>query len=265
MQPEREQQSSIGFDFDFGFDTVSRPTSSTGRGPQGSRPARILLIEPEPTFASLVTAQLERRGHVVDLGQTLGVDAAIGANRPDLVILDIESATGDGLDLVRRLQHEGLPTLLLSPTAEGEDRVLALELGADDFVPSPPTPREVVARAQALLRRRDRMCRHTEQSHGPVPPRLVVDERAHRVIVDGAPVHLTSMEFRLLVFFLAHPGEALRREQLLEQVWGYTVGDCATVTVHVRRLRAKIEREPAHPGLIRTIWGTGYCFEPEPE
>ncbi len=229
----------------------------------GPTPARVLLVGLEPMLADRTTRQLRREGYCVGLTDD-HADALLSAEQtwPHLVVLDVCSSRGNDLTLFKKIRaHADVPVVLLSPTAEEGDRVHALRCGADDFVPSPISPQELAARITAVLRRARRFaveeCRDQVVA-GPV----TVNERTRQVTVRGQPVALTALEFKLLVYFLGRPFDALDRVTLLEQVWGYTIGDGSTVTVHVRRLREKIELDPAAPTLIRTVWGAGYAFHP---
>jgi DNA-binding response OmpR family regulator len=183
---------------------------------------------------------------------------------PELVVLDLMLPSLDGLEVCRRLRLAApVPVIMLTARDEEGDRIAGLELGADDYVAKPFSPRELTARVKAVLRR----------TSGPLAPRLAnetelvagdvrVDTEAHCVSVRGEPVALTVREYELLVHLMRHARRAFRREELLAEVWGYEYGDASTVTVHVRRLREKIERDPGVPLHICTVWGFGYRFEP---
>jgi DNA-binding response OmpR family regulator len=222
--------------------------------------ARVLVVEDDPTVAEVVARYLDRDGYEVEvIGDGRAAIAACEASRPDLVILDVMLPGLDGFEVCRRLREDGaLPVIMLTARGEASERIHGLELGADDYVVKPFSPRELVARVAAVLRR--------ASGAAPAPasggPRtyggLELDDRARLVRVDGRPVELTVTEFDLLSFLLRHPGEAFRRETLLDRVWGYTFGDTSTVTVHVRRLREKIEPDPSRPTYVQTVWGVGY-------
>ncbi|MCX4751399.1 response regulator transcription factor [Kitasatospora sp. NBC_01287] len=229
-------------------------------------PARILVVDDDPTLAEVVTGYLLRAGYAVDRaadGRTALARAERG--RPDLVVLDLMLPELDGLEVCRRLRAaEGGGPAVVMLTAKGEEseRILGLELGADDYVTKPFSPRELVLRIQAVLRR------HT----GPPPSRepvrtgdLSLDQQARRAFRGGRELSLTQREFDLLTFFARHPGTAFGREELMHRVWGWDFGDLSTVTVHVRRLREKVEDDPAAPRLISTVWGVGYRFDPVAE
>jgi DNA-binding response OmpR family regulator len=232
--------------------------------------ARILVVEDDLTVAEVVVDYLRHAGlnprHAVDGPAALEIAAAW---RPDLVVLDLMLPGISGLDVCRRLRADQdeqapLPVIMLTALGEESDRVLGLESGADDYVTKPFSPRELTLRVQAVLRR--------AQAAGPpaVAPqpvrsgRLEVDVAARRVCRDGRELELTVREFDLLAFFVAHPGRAFTRAELLEQVWGWSFGDLSTITVYVRRLRDKVEPEPASPIQLQTVWGVGYRWEADP-
>jgi two-component system, OmpR family, response regulator ResD len=224
---------------------------------------RIMVVDDDATVADVVARYLTRDGFDVeteDDGQR-ALERAL-ASPPDLLVLDLMLPGLDGLEVFRRLRERApVPTIMLTARGGEEERVLGLELGADDYLAKPFSPRELTARVHAVLRRA-----HAPLEVHPSTMRageVELDARAHEVTVSGRPVALTVREFELLAFLMQRPGVAFRREQLLEKVWGYTFGDTSTVTVHVRRLREKIERDPADPHLIRTVWGIGYRFDGE--
>ncbi len=242
-------------------DTADDQTTSGPRNLDGSRRV-ILVVEDDPTVSEIVVRYLERDGFAVEscADGADGLDRALDL-RPDLVVLDLMLPSLDGLEVCRRL-HDALPVPVVMLTARGDeaDRILGLELGADDYLTKPFSPRELLARVKAVLRR----------AEGPVAPHgrgriraggLVVDLDARDVTRHGERLVLTAREFELLAHLATHPREAFRREELLESVWGYTYGDAATVTVHIRRLREKIESNPSAPELITTVWGVGYRWD----
>jgi DNA-binding response OmpR family regulator len=226
--------------------------------------ASVLVVDDEPTIRDVVSRYLVRAGYETVVAAT-GQEALrhAGRERPDVVVLDLMLPDLDGLEVMRRLrQHDRSRTAIVLLTARGEesDRVVGLRLGADDYVVKPFSPAELVARVDAMVRRLK-----------PVPERdpplvfdgLELDPAGRRVLLDGALVELTQREFDLLLFLARHPGQAFTRHQLIEHVWQYTFyTDTSTVTVHIRRLRAKLERDPARPRFIETIWGVGYRFAP---
>ncbi len=229
-------------------------------------PARVLIIEDDPPVAEVVTRYLAREGYELE---TVG-DGALGLERaladpPDLVVLDLMLPSLGGLELCRRLRAVvPVPVIMLTARGEEADRIAGLELGADDYVAKPFSPRELTARVKAVLRRVASPLGHPGEPTLLAAGGLEVDVVAHEAHLDGTLVALTSKEFDLLTHFLRHPRRAFRREELLEAIWGFSYGDTSTVTVHVRRLREKIEVDPSAPRLVHTVRGVGYRFAPAP-
>jgi DNA-binding response OmpR family regulator len=223
--------------------------------------SRILVVDDDRALADVVAGYLTRAGHdptVVGTGRAALHEVAAGS--PDLVVLDVMLPELDGLDVCRALRRSSpaLPVVMLTALGEAEDRIAGLEVGADDYVTKPFSPRELVLRIDSVLRR----------VNGARPTaavltagRLTVDPQARQARRDGQELALTVRELDLLTFLLTHPGRAFSRAELMEQVWGWTYGDQSTVTVHVRRLREKVEDDPTNPTLIRTVWGIGYRLE----
>lgn len=169
----------------------------------------------------------------------------------------------DGLEVCRRMRGQGpVPVIMLTARGDEDDRILGLEVGADDYVTKPFSPRELVLRVGSVLRRARPVADASVRSDVLGAAGLVVDPGARKAVRHGVELALTVREFDLLSFFLAHPGRAFTREELMRDVWGWDFGDLSTVTVHVRRLRGKVEDDPARPRLIRTVWGVGYRFDP---
>ena len=226
--------------------------------------SRILVVDDDATVSEVVARYLERDGYVVETvaDGRVALERAL-ADPPDLVVLDLMLPGMDGLDVCRRLRALApVPIVILTARGQEADRIVGLELGADDYVAKPFSTKELVARVRAVLRR----------ARGPLaaPPGgsrtyrdgdLEVDVAARQARIAGQVVALTAREFELLAFLVRHPGQAFRREELLEQVWGYRYGDTSTVTVHVRRLREKVEPDPAAPTRLATVWGIGYRWE----
>ena len=235
------------------------PSASAGQQANGS--GTVLVVDDDPTVSDVVRRYLERAGFGVLLagdGQS-ALDLA-EKTRPDLVILDLMLPGIDGLEVCRRLRatDEQTPIIMLTALGEEVDRVLGLQLGADDYLTKPFSPRELVLRVQSVLRRTF----PAPQAQGMlVDGDLIVDPARRVARLRGQELALTVREFDLLAFLMTHPGQALRRAELLESVWGWTFGDQSTVTVHVRRLREKIEQDPAAPQRIHTVWGVGYRYE----
>ncbi|MEV8593185.1 response regulator transcription factor [Streptomyces sp. NPDC052012] len=222
--------------------------------------ARVLVVDDDPTVAEIVSGYLDRAGYVVDrAGDGPGALARAAEHRPDLVVLDLMLPGMDGLEVCRRMRGQGpVPVIMLTARGDEDDRILGLEVGADDYVTKPFSPRELVLRVESVLRR-------TRPAPSPAgvlrAAGLSVDPAARRAHKNGAELALTVREFDLLAFFLRSPGRAFAREDLMREVWGWDFGDLSTVTVHVRRLRGKIEDDPARPRLIQTVWGVGYRFD----
>jgi DNA-binding response OmpR family regulator len=229
--------------------------------PGRSKP-RVLVIDDEPRVREVVAGYLEREGfRVQTAADGEGARQLLAGPPPDLVVLDIMFPGASGLDLLRELRRDGqVPVILLTARAEEADRVLGLELGADDYLTKPFSPRELVARVRSVLRRTSPVATDQTIHLGE----MVIDPAARRVTLRGAPVELTAKEFDLLAFLAANPGRVFTRAQLLEQVWDSSPDwqDPATVTVHVRRLRRKLEDRPERPRWLTTVWGVGYRFEP---
>ena len=223
---------------------------------------RVLVVDDDQTVSDVVRRYLERDGFTVGLASD-GPSAlhAFGQEKPDLVVLDLMLPGIDGLEVCRRMRavEPDLPVVMLTALGEESDRVLGLEVGADDYVTKPFSPRELVLRIRSVLRR---------AAPPPAAPAetladgdLSVDVARRIVRLGNHEVALTVREFDLLVFLMRHPGRVFRRSELLEHVWGWTFGDQSTVTVHMRRLREKIEDDPAEPKRILTVWGVGYRYE----
>jgi DNA-binding response OmpR family regulator len=230
-------------------------------------PARVLVVDDDPTVSEVVAGYLTRAGFTVDRAAD-GPAALAGAAavRPDLVVLDLMLPGIDGLEVCRRIraEHGEVPVVMLTARGDEDDRILGLEIGADDYVTKPFSPRELVLRVESVLRRAG-VRRAAANAGGGALLRsgaLALDPAARRVTRDGIELTLTIREFDLLAFFLRHPGRVVGREELMRRVWGWEFGDLSTVTVHVRRLREKIEDDPARPRLISTVWGVGYRFDP---
>ncbi len=225
--------------------------------------SRVLVVDDDLTVSDVVARYLARDGHQVERAAD-GVTALqrASARPPDLVVLDLMLPGMSGLEVCRRLRKIApVPVVMLTARGEEDDRVIGLELGADDYVTKPFSPRELVLRVDAVLRR----------AAGPLPSEvrallsdgnLRVDTAAHEATLDGGQLSLTAREYDLLVFLLRNPRTAFTREQLLDRVWDWNFGDVSTVTVHVRRLREKIEADPANPARLVTVWGVGYRYRP---
>ncbi|MFE8915194.1 response regulator transcription factor [Streptomyces globisporus] len=227
---------------------------------------RILVVEDDPTVAEVVVGYLHRAGYAVE--RAADGPAALGrfaAVRPDLVVLDLMLPALDGFEVCRRMREHGpVPVIMLTARGDEEDRILGLETGADDYVTKPFSPRELVLRVDSVLRRA-RAALPADEAGVLSGAGLRLDPAARRAYRDGHVLPLTLREFDLLAFLLRHPGKAFAREELMREVWGWDFGDLSTVTVHIRRLRGKVEQDPARPRLIRTVWGVGYRLDLDAE
>ena len=226
----------------------------------------ILIVDDEPNVGDVLSIYLQRENFSVSIARD-GHSAldAIEQRPPDLLVLDLMLPGLDGLHIVRRLrdvQESDVPIIILTAKTEESDRIRGLELGADDYVTKPFSPRELVSRVKAMLRRTKNTTIVSEkpQTFGP----LHIDPRTREVALDGQLRDLTAKEFDLLWFLVRHTRQVFTRDQLLENVWGFGESvDPSTVTVHVRRLREKIEDDPSKPKFVQTVWGVGYKFESE--
>ncbi len=222
----------------------------------------VLVVDDEPTIAEVVSRYLQRAGYSTRIaGDGPDALAQISAQRPDLVVLDLMLPGMDGLEVMRRMQEsERVLVILLTARGEPSDRVIGLRLGADDYMVKPFSPAELVARVDAVLRR---VVSEPELEDPIAFDDLELDPVARRVTIRGEEVQLTVREYDLLLHFVRHAGQVFSRDQLMDAVWQYSFyTDTSTVTVHVRRLRAKIEVEPSEPRWIQTVWGVGYRFQP---
>jgi DNA-binding response OmpR family regulator len=225
----------------------------------------ILIVEDEPSIAEVVSLYLQRAGfktrHAFDGKAAMSL---VQEELPELAIIDIMLPEIDGLSLTRWLRdRSNIPIIMLTARREEVDRIAGLEMGADDYVVKPFSPQELVSRVRAVLRRTGREQSEGESDRALTFDTLTVDPRSRTVILAGKEVMLTAKEFDMLYLLATHPRQVYTRDQLLERIWGGTEYiDPGTVTVHVRRLREKIEADPSSPGHILTVWGVGYKFEP---
>ena len=230
--------------------------------------ATILLVEDESTLLATIAYNLRREGHWVITAADGEAALAAAADGPELVVLDIMLPKIDGFEVCRRLrQASAVPILMLTAKTDEVDRVVGLEIGADDYLTKPFSMRELIARVKALLRRRDLIKAELERQENAAAGErlgagdLEIDLARHRVTKAGRPVTLTPREFDLLVYLMRHRGHVLSAERLLEQVWGYDQAiDTRTVAVHIRSLREKLEEQPSQPRRIETLRGVGYRF-----
>jgi DNA-binding response OmpR family regulator len=226
---------------------------------------RVLVVDDDRTLAEVVGRYLEHDGFAVELQHdgAVALERAL-ADPPDLVVLDLMLPGMSGLEVCRRLRALApVPVVMLTARSDESERIAGLELGADDYVTKPFSPRELAARVRAVLRRSRGPL--APIANGPMAPivdgDLLIDIAAREVRIDGATVALTARELELLAYLARHPRHAFRRDELLEAVWGTTYGDESTITVHVRRIREKIEPDPSTPVRIVTVFGVGYRWE----
>jgi DNA-binding response OmpR family regulator len=229
----------------------------------------VLVIDDDPTVRDVVGRYLARAGYQVSQAQDGEQGLRLAAARmPDLVVLDLMLPGRSGLEICAELRaHSPVPVIMLTALGEEEDRVVGLELGADDYVTKPFSPRELVLRVGSVLRRSRDVAGAVGANPGAAPTvvdgDMVVDVNARRAVLAGRDLALTVREFDLLAFLIRHPGQAFGRPELLDRVWGWSFGDQSTVTVHVRRLREKVEVDPTNPRRISTVWGVGYRYDLE--
>jgi DNA-binding response OmpR family regulator len=227
----------------------------------------ILIVDDETSIVEVVSLYLRREGFKVRVARN-GTDAlaAVHSIKPALIVLDVMLPQVDGLEIIRRLRQNpafDTPVILLTARSQETDRIYGLELGADDYVTKPFSPAELVSRVKAVLRRTHARGRLEEQEQPLDYGTLRIDPATRQVLVRGDSVELTATEFNLLWFMASHPRQVFKRSQLLEHVWGFSdYVDPSTVTVHIRRLREKIEEDPGRPNWLLTMWGVGYKFEP---
>ncbi len=222
----------------------------------------VLVVDDEPTIREIVVGYLEREGYkTLEAADGNRARELLKNDAPDLVVLDVMLPGTDGLELCRWIRSRSrLPVIMLTARGEESDRIVGLELGADDYVTKPFSPRELAARVRTVLRRAepDSVSMESLSFDG-----LVIDSATREVTKGGEQLRLTVREFDLLWFLASHPRRVFSREHLMRRVWGYSAAlDTGTVTVHVRRLREKIEDKPSHPQRLETVWGVGYRFAP---
>ena len=220
----------------------------------------VLVVDDESIVREVVCSYLQREGYrTLEAADGDRARELVESSSPALVVLDLMLPGTDGLELCRWIRRRSeLPVIMLTARGEEADRIVGLELGADDYVTKPFSPRELVARVRTVLRRAGP---HAAGSEQLAVDDLTIDQRTREVSKGGRELKLTAKEFDLLWFLAGHPRQVFSRDQLMDRVWGYTSAlDTGTVTVHVRRLREKIEDDPAHPRYLQTVWGVGYRF-----
>jgi DNA-binding response OmpR family regulator len=224
----------------------------------------VLVVDDEPIVREVVCSYLQREGYrTLEAGDGPSARTILERSSPALVVLDLMLPGADGLELCRWIRGRSeLPVIMLTARGDEADRIVGLELGADDYVTKPFSPRELVARVRSVLRRSGPQASGSERI---ALEGLTIDQGTREVTKDGRELKLTAKEFDLLWFLARHPRQVFSRDQLMDRVWGYTSAlDTGTVTVHVRRLREKIEDDPARPRFLQTVWGVGYRFSPPP-
>ena len=222
----------------------------------------VLVVDDEPIVREVVVRYLQHEGYrTLEAGDGEHAKILLEAERPDLVVLDVMLPGVDGLDLCRWIRAKSeLPVILLTARGEEADRIIGLELGADDYVTKPFSPRELAARVRTVLRR---SAPPPDENHHLAFDGLELDSATREVRREGEELKLTAKEFDLLWFLASNPRKVFSRDQLMSRVWGYEAAlDTGTVTVHVRRLREKIEERPSNPRFLQTVWGVGYRFAP---
>ncbi len=229
------------------------------------RQRRILVVDDETSIREVLTRYLEREGYRVEVaadGQSALLAAA--TSTPDLIVLDLMLPGIDGLEVCRRLRSQSaVPIIMLTARDEEADKLIGFTTGADDYLTKPFSPAELVLRVKAVLRRADATAAPAQAQDDTLHfGEFVISPAFRRVEVAGRAVELTAKEFDMLLLLVRHPGQVFSRSQLLDHIWDYDYyGDSSTVTVHISRLREKLEPDPAHPRYIKTVWGVGYKFE----
>jgi two-component system response regulator ResD len=224
--------------------------------------ATVLVVDDEPIVREVVVRYLKREGfRTLEAADGRRAKEILESDPPSIVLLDVMLPGPDGLELCRWIRSRStLPVIMVTARGEEADRIVGLELGADDYVTKPFSPRELAARVRTVLRR--------AEPQGTVEERLsydglTLDSGTREVLRNGRPVRLTVKEFDLLWFLASHPRRVFSRDDLMRRVWGYSAAlDTGTLTVHVRRLREKLEADPSRPQLLETVWGIGYRFSP---
>lgn len=226
---------------------------------------KILIVEDEKSIAELERDYLEINGFQTEMVLTgdEGLRLALSGNY-DLILLDVMLPNIDGFEICKRVRSvKDVPIILVTAKKEEIDKVRGLGLGADDYLVKPFSPNEMVARVKAHLSRYERlMMRQKPESHEIYIRGLIIDNSARRVFVNNKEVVLTTKEFDVLTFLASHPNQVFSKDHLFERIWGYdSAGDVSTVTVHIRKIREKIEHDPSNPDYIETVWGAGYRFK----
>jgi DNA-binding response OmpR family regulator len=223
--------------------------------------AEVLVVDDDVTVREVVVTYLRAGGHeVTEASDGEAALASMRRRRADLVVLDLMLPGMGGIEVCRRLRDvTEVPIIMLTALGTENDRLIGLRMGADDYVTKPFSPRELALRVDSVLRR---VGQKSSRGERVVDGDLVVDPREHTATLGGAPLTLTVREFDLLHYLVANPRTVWSRDELLRDVWGWSFGDQSTVTVHVRRLREKVEADPTRPTRLVTVWGVGYRWEP---
>ncbi len=254
--------------------SATPPAEAVSEAAPGAYPEvvpSVLVVDDDPVLREVVATYLRRAGlDVVESDDGLGAVALARSAAPDVVLLDLTLPGLDGLEVFRRMraQRGDLPIMMLTARGDESDRILGLELGADDYLAKPFSTRELVLRVQSILRRTEHLrspAAATAAGAGEplVDGDLVIDRRRHQAWRADSPLQLTVREFDLLEHLVSQAGTAFSRAELMTQVWGWEYGDESTVTVHVRRLREKVELDPSSPRRLCTVWGIGYRWDPQ--
>jgi two-component system response regulator ResD len=244
---------------------VSRDDSATIPAMAATSHGTVLVVDDEPTIVEVVGRYLAREGYeTLEAADGPAALQAAEQGKPDLIVLDVMLPGIDGIEVMRQLHErpgKPVPVILLTARGEESDRLVGLRRGADDYVVKPFSPKELVARVEAVMRR---VSPPAEEAAAPIEVGpLRVDPAMRTVTLDGKEVSLTQREFDLLAYLASHPGQVFSRDQLMDTVWGDPAfSDTSTVTVHVRRLRAKLDDDPSEPRFIETVWGVGYRLRP---
>ncbi len=227
---------------------------------------KILVVEDEKEIANLIKDYLTASNYKVIIANDgeKGLEL-FASEKPQMAILDIMLPKKDGFEVCRTIRSKSnIPILILSAKKEDTDKIIGLGLGADDYITKPFSPRELIARVQSQLRRYNELSTNQETSELIVYDNLIIDSTAYTVSLDNEVIPFSVKEFEILHYLASNPNQALSREKIFDEIWGYNeYGDINTVTVHIRKIREKIEKDPSRPTFIETVWGIGYKFKGE--
>ena len=226
---------------------------------------KILIVEDDKYIINFISMSLKKEDYDYVIAKTCGeANALFYANRPDMIILDLGLPDGDGIEIIKNVREiSKIPIIVVSARQEEEEKIQALDLGADDYMTKPFSPSELVARVKAHMDRYNRLIGSNVRKNDIVEIRgIKIDKTARRVWVNGEEKTFTSKEYDLLTFLAENPNRVFTKEELFREIWDMeSVGDIATVTVHIKKIREKIEYDTSHPQYIETIWGVGYRFK----